>query len=79
MHELNIFLKSRNEALRSGDLEVLREHLKRFEVAKVEEMSDEDLLIVLHKNRVHWKDCPPELLKESVWWLLEHEYSLDFD
>ena len=33
--------------------------------------------ISLHKCRVHWRDCPADLLKESVLWLLDRGLHLD--
>ena len=73
------YMKSRDAVLLSGDIERLREHMERFDVPGRENASDRVLEITLHKARVHWRDCPPKLLKESVWWLLEREYSLDLE
>ena len=76
MDRLDAFLKSRNEALLSGDIEMLRKHLVKYGRTDAKTADREVLEISLHKARVHWRDCPPELLKESVWWLLDHDYSL---
>ena len=73
------FLEGRDAALLSGDPERLREHLIRAETPGAEEASAKVLTISLHKGRVNWRGCPPELLKESVWWLLDHNYSLMLD
>jgi len=74
--QIDRFLKSRNEALISGDIEMLRKHLAKYWRADVKTADKKVLEIILHKIRVHWRDCPPVLLKESVWWLLDHGYSL---
>ena len=73
------FLDGRDEALRSGDIEQLRAHLIRAGVPGAETVPKRVLRISLHKCRVHWRGCPPELLHESVWWLLDHDCSLMMD
>lgn len=73
------FLDARDEALRSGDIEQLRAHLIRGGVLGAKDTPEKVLRISLHKCRVHWRGCPPELLYESVWWLLDHDYSLMMD
>ena len=74
-------LKSAHEALLSGDPEKMREHLTNYPQGSVaaEDMKVNELKLTIHKNRVHWRDCPAELLKESVWWLIDNEYSRDMD
>ncbi|MBR6030181.1 MAG: hypothetical protein IKP40_13945 [Clostridia bacterium] len=73
---LQDFLKSRDAALLSGSIPALRAHLKRFGAPDADTAPDKVLEISLHKSRVHWRDCPPEKLKESVWWLLDRDYDL---
>lgn len=70
------FLEGRDAALLSGDVEQLREHLIRAETPGAKDASKKVLEISLHKCRIHWRHCPPELLKESVWWLLDRDLSL---
>lgn len=69
-------MDARHKALISGNVEQMREYIIRsgepaamYADVRVIEMS-------MHKARVHWRNCPPELLHESVWWLLDHHCSL---
>lgn len=78
-YTLEDFIKSRDRALMSGDVEQIRAHLARFGNKEAKKEDAKVLEISLHKSRVHWRDCPPDKLKESVWWLLDHGYSLMMD
>lgn len=73
------FLDGRDAALMSGDIEKVRAHLIRIGAPGAEEAPDRVMRIALHKCRVHWRGCPPELLYESVWWLLDNDCSLMLD
>ena len=68
------YLKERDEALIAGGDQYAKfcekHHDGRMPDPRVVEMS-------LHKARIHWRGCPPELLKESVWWLLDRGLHLD--
>ena len=73
--ELKAFLKKRDAALKAGGekwFEFCREENAPGEVPRREVLE-----ISLHKCRVHWRNCPPKKLKESVWWLLDHGCSLN--
>ena len=72
-------MRMREEALRSGDVDMLREYLVLAGEEEAAEVEDEVLTIALHKARVHWRGCPPGTLYESVWWLHDHGYSLNYD
>lgn len=76
---LDEFIAGRDKALVSGDVEKLRAHLIRAETPGAAEVPARILEISLHKCRVHWRKCPAGLLKESVWWLLDHDLSLMLD
>lgn len=69
-------LLERNAAMIAGGSQ-WREYCMRFVQPGGQLPPDEVLEISLHKCRVHWRGCPAKLLKESVWWLLDHEMSLD--
>ena len=77
--EAREMMRMREEALRCGDVAALREYLVLAGEEEAAEAEDEVLTIALHKARVHWRGCPPETLKESVWWLHDHGYSLNYD
>lgn len=77
--ELSQFLKDRNEALLSGDVEKVREFVKKHGIGGDMDLTDEGLRIAMHRGRIHWRECPPEMVRESVWWLLDNEYSLDME
>ena len=71
------FLEKRNAALLSGDIEQMREHLIRAGNKSADKADAEVIRISIHKARVHWRDCPADLLKESVWWLHDRGFHLD--
>ena len=72
-------MRMREEALRSGDVDMLREYLVLAGEEEAAEAEDEVLTIALHKARVNWRGCLPQALYESVWWLHDHGYSLNYD
>lgn len=70
--------EGRDEALLSGDVEQLRRYMIRAEVPGAETADARVLEISLHKARVHLRTCPPDKLYESVWWLHDHNFKLDW-
>lgn len=66
-HDLETFLRERNEILRTLDIKRAREKDTRG-------VSDEVILIGLHKARYEVTTMPPELRYESRKWLEERGY-----
>lgn len=66
MDELKQFLKERDEALVSLDLEYARR--------KFPQAADETLLMALHKARVEVLTMPETLRRKSMEWLKERGY-----
>lgn len=77
--EVEALMAMRESALLSGDIPKLREYFRAAGEDEAAEAEDDVLEIAVHKSRIHWRDCPPELLHESVWWLHDHGYSLNYD
>ena len=53
--------------------------MKKHGIGGDMDLTDEGLRIAMHRGRIHWRECPPEMVRESVWWLLDNEYSLDME
>ena len=72
------YIAARDAALMSGDPEEVRRHLIRAGTPGAAGAKRLVIEIAMHKARVHWRGCPPELLYESVWWLHDRKYHLDY-
>lgn len=73
------FMEGRDAALISGDVEEMREHLIRAGTPGAKSAKKEVIEMSIHKSRIHWRNCPADKLKESVWWLLDRGLHLDLD
>lgn len=71
------FLEGRDAALISGDIQQMREHLIRAGDTSAKKAKAEVIEMSIHKSRIHWRGCPADKLKESVWWLLDRGLHLD--
>jgi hypothetical protein len=59
-------------ALRTGDVEWFRAKFNEFGLPMSSPLVPE---ITMHKLRLDWKDCPPNLALESRLWLRSRNYS----
>lgn len=73
------FMEGRDAALISGDVEQMREHLIRGGSPEAKDAKKEIIEMSIHKSRIHWRGCPADKLKESVWWLLDRGLHLDIE
>lgn len=71
---MNLFryVEEMNAALLAGDVEWFRSKMTEFGLPMSTPLVPE---ITMHKLRLEWKDCPPNLALASRMWLRSRNYS----
>lgn len=85
MTDIEKFVKERDEMLLKRDVNELRKFINErkdiyesFFIKATNAASDEVLEITLHKMIANVTSLPADFVEESIEWLLERGYSVDF-
>lgn len=72
MHPLMKYQEELGAAMRAGDVEWFRSKMTEFGLPMSTPLVPE---ITMHKLRLEWPNCPPNLALESRIWLRSRNYS----